>query len=106
MACGTRCHLVPQQEMIMTATGLDKFAHLEDKIFRAVEHCKVLQQEKERLEQENDALRGEVRTLGSEKEQAETNVQKLLAERDKLRMKVEAMLDTIAVLEMEAEVKK
>jgi FtsZ-binding cell division protein ZapB len=90
----------------MTATGLDKFAHLEDKIYRAVEYCKVLQQEKERLEQENEGLRGELNALTSDKDRSETNVQKLLAERDKLRMKVEAMLDTIAVLEMEAEVRK
>jgi FtsZ-binding cell division protein ZapB len=88
------------------ATGLDKFAHLEDKIFRAVEHCKILQQEKDRLEAENAVLRHSAGKLDSDKLHAETNVQKLLAERDKLRMKVEAMLDTIAVLEMEAEVKK
>ncbi len=90
----------------MTATGLDKFAHLEDKIYRAVEHCKLLQQEKERLEAENATLLHSAGRLDSEKAHAETNVQKLLAERDKLRMKVEAMLDTIVVLEMEAEVKK
>lgn len=90
----------------MAAPGLDKFAHLEDKIYRTVEFCKVLQQEKDRLESENTSLRTNVQQLMGEKERAETNVQKLLAERDKLRMKVEAMLDTIAVLEMEAEVRK
>ena len=90
----------------MAVTGLEKFAHLEDKIYRAVEFCKVLQQEKDRLERENYGLRGEVGKLVSDKDRAESNVAKLLTERDKLRMKVEAMLDTIAVLEMEAEVKK
>ena len=90
----------------MAAPGLDKLAHLEDKIYRTVEFCKVLQQEKDRLENENTGLRGDVGKLASEKDRAESNVQKLLTERDKLRMKVEAMLDTIAVLEMEAEVRK
>lgn len=90
----------------MTAPGLDKFAHLEDKIYRTVEFCKVLQHDRDRLETENFSLRANAQQMLSEKERAEANVQKLLAERDKLRMKVEAMLDTIAVLEMEAEVKK
>lgn len=90
----------------MTAPGLDKFAHLEDKIYRTVEFCKVLQQEKDRLQNENGNLRVNVNQLAGEKERADANLQKLLAERDKLRMKVEAMLDTIAVLEMEAEVRK
>ena len=90
----------------MAATGLDKFAHLEDKIYRAVEHCKMLQQEKERLERENAGMRSDAGKLVSDKDRAESNVAKLLSERDKLRMKVEAMLDTIAVLEMEAEVRK
>ena len=65
----------------MAVAGLEKFSHLEDKIYRTVE-LNGLQVEKDRLE---------------------TQVERLLADRDAMRLKVEAMLDAIAVLEMEAE---
>ena len=36
----------------MAVAGLEKFSHLEDKIYRTVELCKTLKQEKEELERE------------------------------------------------------
>jgi outer membrane murein-binding lipoprotein Lpp len=44
-----------------------------------------------------------LRASQAEKERLETQVERLLADRDAMRLKVEAMLDAIAVLEMEAE---
>ncbi|HYX43226.1 MAG TPA: hypothetical protein VE821_16080 [Pyrinomonadaceae bacterium] len=82
-------------------TGLEKFSHLEDKIYRTIELTKTLRQEKESLEREVAAMRRELGTLLEEKDRLETQVERLLAERDTIRMKVEAMLDAIAVLDPE-----
>lgn len=90
----------------MPVPGLEKFSHLEDKIYRTVELCKTLKQENEAAEQQIAELRRELRAVHAEKERLETQVERLLADRDAMRLKVEAMLDAIAVLEMEAEVIK
>jgi len=82
-------------------TGLEKFSHLEDKIYRTIELTKTLRQEKESLERDVATARRELGTLLDEKERLETQVERLLSERDTIRMKVEAMLDAIAVLEPE-----
>ncbi len=82
-------------------TGLEKFSHLEDKIYRTIELTKTLRQEKESLEREVGTTRRELGTLLEEKDRLETQVERLLAERDTVRMKVEAMLDALAVLDPE-----
>jgi len=82
-------------------TGLEKFSHLEDKIYRTIELTKTLRQEKESLEREVTSVRRELGALLDEKERLENQVERLLAERDIIRMKVEAMLDAIAVLDPE-----
>ena len=83
-------------------SGLEKFSHLEDKIYRTIELTKTLRQEKEALEREIAAVRRELGSLLDEKDRLETQVERLLSERDTIRMKVEAMLDAIAVLDPEA----
>lgn len=82
-------------------TGLEKFSHLEDKIYRTIELTKTLRQEKESLEKEVGSTRREIVTLLDEKERLEAQVERLLAERDAIRLKVEAMLDAIAALDPE-----
>jgi chromosome segregation ATPase len=82
-------------------TGLEKFSHLEDKIYRTIELTKTLRQEKETLERELAAVRREMGSLLDEKDRLESQVERLLSERDTIRMKVEAMLDAIAVLDPE-----
>ncbi len=88
----------------MSVPGLEKFSHLEDKIYRTVELCKTLKQDNETLEEQRGQMQRELRVNQSEKERLEIQVERLLADRDAMRLKVEAMLDAIAVLEMEAEV--
>ena len=83
-------------------TGLEKFSHLEDKIYRTIELTKALRQEKEALERELSSVRRELGALLDEKDRLETQVERLLSERDTIRLKVEAMLDAIAVLDPEA----
>jgi chromosome segregation ATPase len=83
-------------------SGLEKFSHLEDKIYRTIELTKTLRQEKEALERELATIRREIGSLVSEKDRLETHVERLLGERDTIRLKVEAMLDAIAALDPEA----
>lgn len=84
-------------------SGLEKFSHLEDKIYRTIEYCKTLKTEKERLESDASQLRREVIALTEEKERLESQLERLYSERDTIKLKVEAMLDAIAVLENEVE---
>jgi chromosome segregation ATPase len=84
-------------------SGLEKFSHLEDKIYRTIEHCKTLKTEKERLDTELSQMRREVISLTEEKERLESQLERLYSERDTIKLKVEAMLDAIAVLENEVE---
>jgi cell division protein FtsB len=88
-------------EAMVGLTGLEKFSHLEDKIYRTIELTKTLRQEKEALERDVAATRRELGNLLDEKDRLETQVERLLSERDMIRMKVEAMLDAIAVLDPE-----
>jgi hypothetical protein len=83
-------------------SGLEKFSHLEDKIYRTIELTKTLRQEKESLEKELSLMR---RNRGGsapfEQQRLEKQVEALLAERDIIRAKVEAMLDAVAALDPE-----
>ena len=82
-------------------SGLEKFSHLEDKIYRTIELTKTLRQEKDGLEREITSIRREIGSLLNEKERLENQVERLLSERDTIRMKVEEMLDAIAALDPE-----
>ena len=82
-------------------SGLEKFSHLEDKIYRTIEVTKTLRQEKDGLEKELALTRRDMGSVLNEKERLETQVERLLAERDMIRMKVEAMLDAVAALDPE-----
>lgn len=83
---------------MVALSGLEKFSHLEDKIYRTIELTKTLRQEKEGLEKELALMRRDIGNVLNERERLETQVEKLLAERDTIRMKVEAMLDAVAAL--------
>jgi uncharacterized protein (DUF3084 family) len=82
-------------------SGLEKFSHLEDKIYRTIELTKTLRQEKESLEKELALARRNRGSIPHEQERLEKQVEALLAERDLIRMKVEAMLDAVAALDPE-----
>jgi chromosome segregation ATPase len=80
-------------------TGMEKFSHLEDKIYLTIEFVKKLREEKEKLERESDALRREAAEAKADKQAAEEKLAALLAERDSIQLKVEAMLDAITVID-------
>ena len=89
-------------EAVSGIYGLEKFSHLEDKIYRTIEQFKRERTEREALEREVLSLRRELSQTGDEKERLALQVERLLNERDTIKLKVEAMLDAIAVLELEA----
>ncbi len=82
--------------------GLEKFSHLEDKIYRTIEQFKRERQEREALEREVSTLRREMTRATDDNQRLEEQVERLLTERDAIKQKVEGMLDAIAVLEVEA----
>ena len=71
---------------MVALSGLEKFSHLEDKIYRTIELTKSLRQEKESLEKELSLMR---RNRGGgvafEQQRLEKQVEALLAERDIIR---------------------
>lgn len=80
-------------------TGMEKFSHLEDKIYLTIEFAKKIRVERDRLEQEANGLRREAANALADKQVAEEKVAKLLAERDSIQLKVEAMLDAISMID-------
>lgn len=82
-------------------TGMEKFSHLEDKIYLTIEYAKKMRDEKERLEREADALRLDAATAIAEKRLAEDRLAAMLSERDAISFKVEAMLDAITLIDDE-----
>ena len=81
--------------------GLEKFSHLEDKIYRAIELFKRERSEREARERELKRLKVELARLGEQNRRQELQNERLIKERDAVKLKVEAMLDAIAVLELE-----
>ena len=80
----------------MAATnGLEKFSHLEDKIYRTIELTKALRQEKDDLERQLATARS------GAKQDRTAEIDQLLAERAAIRTKVQRMLEAIAAADPE-----
>jgi seryl-tRNA synthetase len=82
---------------LMVSNGLEKFSHLEDKIYRTIELTKTLRQEKDDLERQLAT----VRNLGGDRQELVTQIERLLAEREAIRVKVQNMLDAVAATDPE-----
>ncbi len=82
-------------------TGMEKFSHLEDKIYLTIEYAKKMREEKERLERESEKLKRDTASAIADKHIAEEKLSTLLSERDSIQLKVEAMLDAIALIDGE-----
>ncbi len=78
---------------------MEKFSHLEDKIYLTIEFAKKVRSERDRLELEANSLRREASNALADKQVAEDKLNALLAERDSIHLKVEAMLDAIALID-------
>lgn len=82
---------------MVAMNGLEKFSHLEDKIYRTIELTKALRQEKEDLERELAT----VRSRGGEREELITEIDRLLHEREAIRLKVQNLLDRVIAIDPE-----
>jgi len=82
-------------------SGMEKFSHLEDKIYLTIEFAKKMREEKEKIERETADLRREVGALALEKARLEEKIEDLLSERDAIQLKVEAMLDAMTIIDAE-----
>ena len=82
-------------------SGMEKFSHLEDKIYLTIELAKKLREEKDRVEAENLALRRELAAASNERVRLDDKVQSLMSERDVIQLKVEAMLDAMTMIDSE-----
>lgn len=80
-------------------TGMEKFSHLEDKIYLAIEYAKKMREEKEKAERELLELRRSTRDIHEERSRLEEKIASLLSERDAIQLKVEAMLDAITIID-------
>lgn len=80
-------------------TGMEKFSHLEDKIYLTIEFARKLREEKEKLEREAAALKSDAAQAVADKQAAEDKLAALLSERDSVQLKVEAMLEALTVLD-------
>src|SRR5438046_262976 len=73
-------------------TGMEKFSHLEDKIYLTIEFAKKMREEKERFESEAIALKRNADIMTAENKVLQEKIAYLLSERDSIQLKVEAML--------------
>lgn len=82
-------------------TGMEKFSHLEDKIYLTIEFAKKMREENERMEKELSELRRSSLHFEAERNRLEEKIESLLAERDAIQLKVEAMLDAMTLIDSE-----
>jgi len=82
-------------------TGMEKFSHLEDKIYLTIEFVKKLREEKERISAEFDSLRSDLAASNERNRELEAKVTELMADRDAVQLKVEAMLEAMTIIDPE-----
>jgi len=84
----------------MELTGLERFSHLEDKIYRVVEAFKTIRKENETLQADVQKLKGELEVLRRTEASYNQNLAQLQKEREALRERVEKALSLLATLEV------
>jgi uncharacterized coiled-coil DUF342 family protein len=80
-------------------SGLERFGHLEDKIFRIVEEFKAVRKDNDNLKAENAKLREQINAMNENESSARDNLAQFQKERDELRDRVEKALALLATLE-------
>ena len=86
----------PQLEL----TGLERFGHLEDKIFRLVEEFKAVRRDNELLRTENEQLKEQIGALQQNGSAVRDSLAQFQKEREELRERVEKALNLLASLEV------
>jgi FtsZ-binding cell division protein ZapB len=82
-------------------TGMEKFSHLEDKIYLTIEFAKKMRDEKEVFEREAARYKKDADEMRNENKHLEEKIAALLSERDSIQLKVEAMLDAMTVIDLD-----
>jgi FtsZ-binding cell division protein ZapB len=82
-------------------TGLERFGHLEDKLYRVVEAFKAIRKENDSLRAENQKLKNELDSQREKESDFHQNLSQLQAEREDLRERVEKALSLLASLEVQ-----
>jgi FtsZ-binding cell division protein ZapB len=82
-------------------TGLERFGHLEDKLFRVVEAFKAVRKENESFRAENQKLKAEIESLRAQESGSSENLARLQEERENLKDRVEKALGLLATLELQ-----
>jgi cell division septum initiation protein DivIVA len=80
-------------------SGLERFSHLEDKIFRMVEEFKAVRKDNENLKAENAKLKEQIAAFDESESSARENLAQFQKEREELRERVEKALSLLASLE-------
>lgn len=81
-------------------TGLERFGHLEDKLYRVVEAFKAIRKENETLRAENQKVKTEMQAIQEKENAFNDSLAHLQKEREELRERVEKALDLLASLEV------
>jgi cell division septum initiation protein DivIVA len=81
------------------STGLERFGHLEDKLFRMVEEFKAVRKDNEILRAENTELKEQIGALRDHESSAQDDLVQFQKEREELRERVEKALSLLATLE-------
>jgi FtsZ-binding cell division protein ZapB len=80
-------------------SGIERFSHLEDKIYRVVEAFKAVRKENETLRAENARLKTDLGNLQAQENSFTETMAALQKEREELRERVEKALSLLATLE-------
>ena len=80
-------------------TGLERFSHLEDKIFRMVEEFKAVRKDNETLRAENMRLKEQLGALQNNESKVQDNLARYQKEREELRERVEKALTLLSTLD-------
>jgi cell division septum initiation protein DivIVA len=80
-------------------SGIERFSHLEDKIYRVVEAFKTIRKENETLRAENSRLKTDLEARQAQGDSFSENMAALQKEREELRERVEKALSLLATLE-------
>jgi uncharacterized coiled-coil DUF342 family protein len=91
--------LLTGDPLMNALTGMEKFSHLEDKIYLTIEFARKLRDEKDEIEREAVELRQNASRMEAENREMQDKIAVLLSERDSIQTKVEAMLEAISTID-------
>ena len=80
-------------------SGMEKFSHLEDKIYLTIQFAQKLREEKNEIARELSKLRRENSSLMEINRELDSKIGVLMNERDLIHLKVESMLDAMTAID-------